>query len=145
MVLYVTFNNISVISWQYVLLVEETGVPGENHWPAVSHWQTWSPTVASSTPHDECDIMYVFYRNTRYKPSDTKHSLVYACDTRCTTFMTLPVRIVGKTQWLHKYIWNPTDEYFKVTFQMFVSNCRKLYHSLGQHFYPSWFGLVHGV
>jgi len=26
-----TFNNISAISWQSVLLVEETGVPGENH------------------------------------------------------------------------------------------------------------------
>jgi len=25
-----TFNNISVISWRSVLLVEETGVPGEN-------------------------------------------------------------------------------------------------------------------
>jgi hypothetical protein len=25
------FNNISVISWRSVLLVEETGVPGENH------------------------------------------------------------------------------------------------------------------
>jgi hypothetical protein len=25
-----TFNNISVISWQSVLLMEETGVPGEN-------------------------------------------------------------------------------------------------------------------
>jgi hypothetical protein len=25
------FNNISVISWQSVLLVEETGIPGENH------------------------------------------------------------------------------------------------------------------
>jgi hypothetical protein len=31
MVFYATFNNISVISWQLVLLVEETGVPGENH------------------------------------------------------------------------------------------------------------------
>jgi hypothetical protein len=28
-----TFNNTSVISWQSVLLVEETGVPGENHQP----------------------------------------------------------------------------------------------------------------
>ena len=27
------FNNISVISWRSVLLVEETGVPGENHRP----------------------------------------------------------------------------------------------------------------
>jgi hypothetical protein len=26
-----TFNNISAISWQSVLLVEETGVPRENH------------------------------------------------------------------------------------------------------------------
>jgi transcriptional regulator of aromatic amino acid metabolism len=37
-----TFNNISVISWQSVLLVEDTGVPGENHWPAASHWQLTS-------------------------------------------------------------------------------------------------------
>jgi hypothetical protein len=26
-----TFNNLSVILWRSVLLVEETGVPGENH------------------------------------------------------------------------------------------------------------------
>jgi hypothetical protein len=26
-----TFNNISVISWQSVLLVVENGIPGENH------------------------------------------------------------------------------------------------------------------
>jgi hypothetical protein len=32
-----TFNNISVISWRSVLLVDETGVPGENHRPVTSH------------------------------------------------------------------------------------------------------------
>jgi hypothetical protein len=37
MVLNATFNNISAISWQLVLLVEETGVPGENHRPIASH------------------------------------------------------------------------------------------------------------
>jgi hypothetical protein len=40
MVLYVTFNNISVISamsWLSVLLVEETAVPGENHRPVAYH------------------------------------------------------------------------------------------------------------
>ena len=37
MVFNVTFNNISVISWRSVLLVEETGVPGENHRPVASH------------------------------------------------------------------------------------------------------------
>ena len=31
MVFNATFNNISVISWMPVLLMEETGVPGENH------------------------------------------------------------------------------------------------------------------
>jgi hypothetical protein len=33
MVFSSTFNNISVISWRSVLLVEENRVPGENHRP----------------------------------------------------------------------------------------------------------------
>ena len=37
MVFIATFNNISVISRPSVLLVEKTGVPGENHRPAASH------------------------------------------------------------------------------------------------------------
>ena len=32
-----TFNNISVISWQSVLLVEETGVHEENQRPVTSY------------------------------------------------------------------------------------------------------------
>ena len=36
MVFNATFNNISVISWLSVLLMEETGVPGENYRPAAS-------------------------------------------------------------------------------------------------------------
>ena len=39
-----TFNNISVISWRSVLLLEETGVPGEHDWHTLSH------NVVSSTP-----------------------------------------------------------------------------------------------
>jgi hypothetical protein len=35
-VLNAIFNNISVILWLSVLLVEETGVPGEDHRPAAS-------------------------------------------------------------------------------------------------------------
>jgi hypothetical protein len=34
-VLNATFNNIPVISWRSVLLVEETGVPGENPDPDI--------------------------------------------------------------------------------------------------------------
>ena len=36
MVFNPTLNNISVISWQSVLLVEETGEPLENHRPVAS-------------------------------------------------------------------------------------------------------------
>jgi len=53
MVFNATFNNISTISLRSVLFVEETGVPGENHQPAVSHWQTLPHNVASNTPHHE--------------------------------------------------------------------------------------------
>jgi len=45
MVFNATFNNISVISWRSVLLMEKTGGPGENHRPVTSHWQTLSHNV----------------------------------------------------------------------------------------------------
>ena len=50
MVFNATFTNISVISWWSVLLVEEAGVPEENHRPAASYWQTLSHNVISSKP-----------------------------------------------------------------------------------------------
>jgi hypothetical protein len=49
MVLNATCINISVISWRSVLLVDETGVPRENHRPVASHLQTLSHNVVSST------------------------------------------------------------------------------------------------
>jgi len=47
MVFNVTFNNISAIPWRSVLLMEETGVPRENHWQTLSHY------IVSSTPYHE--------------------------------------------------------------------------------------------
>ena len=44
-----TFNNFSVKSWWSVLLVEETGIPGEYHRSAASHWQTLSHAVTKYT------------------------------------------------------------------------------------------------
>ena len=41
MVLNATFNNISVISWRSVLLVEETEGPGENIRTVANHSQTY--------------------------------------------------------------------------------------------------------
>jgi hypothetical protein len=49
MVFNATFNNISVLSWRSVLLVEETGVPGENDRPVASHWQTWLPKIEQNS------------------------------------------------------------------------------------------------
>ena len=37
MVFNATFNNISAISWQSALLMEESKVPTENHRPVASH------------------------------------------------------------------------------------------------------------
>jgi len=56
MVFNTTFNNISVISWWSVLMVEETGVSRENHRPAASHSQTLSHNVVFSTPCNERDL-----------------------------------------------------------------------------------------
>jgi hypothetical protein len=53
--LNITFNNISVISWRSVLLVEETGAHEQNHRPATSHRQILSHNVVSSTPRHERD------------------------------------------------------------------------------------------
>ena len=45
-----TYNKILVVLWRLVLLVEETGVRGENHRPVESHWLTLLHNVTSSTP-----------------------------------------------------------------------------------------------
>jgi hypothetical protein len=37
MVFNPTLNNIAAISWRSVLLVEETGLPGESHRPPANH------------------------------------------------------------------------------------------------------------
>ena len=55
MVFNVIFNNISVILWRLVLLVEETRVPRENHRTVASHFQTLSHNVVSNSPCHEQD------------------------------------------------------------------------------------------
>ena len=50
-----TFNNISVISWLSVLLVEKTGVHRENHKPADVSDQLLSHNGISSTPRHKLD------------------------------------------------------------------------------------------
>ena len=52
MVFNATFNNISVISWRSVLLVEKIRIPGENHQHVASH-KLLSHNVVLSTPRHE--------------------------------------------------------------------------------------------
>ena len=54
-----TFNNISAISWRSVLLVQEIGVPGENHWATASHWQTLSHNVVSNCSFSNHKILVI--------------------------------------------------------------------------------------
>jgi hypothetical protein len=65
MVFNATFNNISVVSWRSVFLIEETGVPGENHRPAASHRQTFITYIEytsrlSGIPRVNIRILYIF-------------------------------------------------------------------------------------
>ena len=56
MVWFMLFNATFIISCMSVLLVEETGVPRENHRPVASHIQTLSHNVVLSTLHHEQDF-----------------------------------------------------------------------------------------
>jgi hypothetical protein len=48
-VLNATFNNISVILWLSVLLVEDTGEPRKNHKPVICNWWTLSHNVVNTS------------------------------------------------------------------------------------------------
>jgi hypothetical protein len=64
MVFSATFKNISVILLRSVLLVEETGVPGENLRPVASHWQTLSQKMLYRVhlAIDGIQTQYIYWR-----------------------------------------------------------------------------------
>jgi hypothetical protein len=47
------FNLCHLYWWREETVV--LGVPGKNHWPVASHWQTLSHNIETSTPHHERD------------------------------------------------------------------------------------------
>jgi hypothetical protein len=53
-----------VISWRLVILVEETGLSGENHRPVARHWQTLPRNVLSNTPRDNTDKISIGLKGT---------------------------------------------------------------------------------
>ena len=62
MVFNATFNNISVISWRSVLLVEETGGPGENlgsqDFETISHFcETFFFLIMNKKEYNELNLI----------------------------------------------------------------------------------------
>jgi hypothetical protein len=70
MVFNVTFNNISVISWRSILLVEETGVLRENHRSIVSQWQYFLTSVINRNRTEKLDHVKWFCFRLRPKLSN---------------------------------------------------------------------------
>jgi hypothetical protein len=58
MVFNATFNNISVISWWSVLLVEKTRAPGENGTQTAMYTYFGEPTHCVTTVHNRTRIVY---------------------------------------------------------------------------------------
>ena len=104
MVFNTTFNNISVISSLSILLVKVTRVPGENHWPATSCWQTLSHNIVSSTPHHK--------RNSNFQHSWRQVSIaqVVSCTSNFHTnmIMTSPWETIQIYTWTKSKVTSST-------------------------------------
>ena len=91
MVFNATFNNISVLSWRSVLLVEETG---ENHQSAANHWQTLSPNVV--LPEWESNSQRLWFRRVFWGTTYWQCKYMI-CSTEHEKRDTLPIVCTGCT------------------------------------------------
>ena len=109
MVLTATFNNISVIPWRSVLLVEETG---ENYRPAASHWQTLSHTscVEYTSPWAGFELTTLVVIGTdcigscksNYHATKTAPWIFRLCSIFCFSFDAYPVHVCLK----YRLLWH---------------------------------------
>jgi hypothetical protein len=77
MVFNATFNDILVISWRRVILVEETGGPRENQRPFASHWQALS--------HNSVHLVLIEIRTHNISGDGT--DCIYSCKSNYHTIM----------------------------------------------------------
>ena len=61
------FNNISFIVWQSVLLVEESGVPGENHWVMKGNVSIYENEGLSNLTYRHTCIYIVYIHDFKYQ------------------------------------------------------------------------------
>jgi hypothetical protein len=76
--------------------MEETGEPGENHWPVASHWQTISHNIVSSTPRQlttlvVIDTNFLSMTENRLKCDDSE------CEIQSVGFENMEQIMVSKT------------------------------------------------
>ena len=88
MVFNATFNNISAILCQSVLLVEETRVHRENHRPDINHWQSLSEK------HDLTQVT-----------SNFVHIMLYRVNITWVEFDLTRLLVIG-TDWIGSHIPN---------------------------------------
>jgi hypothetical protein len=122
MVFKVTFNNISDISWWSVLLVEETGGPGENHRPSASHWQTLSHNV----------VHLALGESRTHNISDDRHSWrsTFQCITSwCWEILPLAEQ-VSLPFWFHVLRYPFSQEQLYVVDPSWWHNCEHVPHFL---------------
>jgi hypothetical protein len=109
MVFNATFNNISVLSWRLVSLVEDTGEPGENHRSVANYWQTSAITMSLSSGVDcytHCStVTHVLLASF---PNVTR----WRCNSHCldvTTyfFLTFPQVLLWRYNFIIEGIFNP--------------------------------------
>ena len=101
-----SFNNISVISWQSVLLVEETGVPGENHWHVASHWQTYHimlHRVHLAWAGFELTPFVVIATNCIYSYKSNYHMITTTTDPKMTGVIITNECTVGDRLWSYRF------------------------------------------
>jgi hypothetical protein len=95
MVLNTTFTNISVISWQSVLLVEETGV---NHQSVASHWQALSHNVVSSMPR----LSGIPTHISVYRCIDTSVVVIVHSVASCLSLHHFPLLFIFVDMWIQE-------------------------------------------
>jgi hypothetical protein len=148
-----TFNNISIISWRSALLVENSGVPGENYRPTVSQWQTLSYHVLWSIPRLSgiiVQINFIFTNNALWytyivRIYTVRQKLSNTWLVSIISFLIMNLFHIGLLFSLpvHTYLLTCETGYWSISIDVYMTGCVKshVYFSTFVFANESWFVL----